>query len=96
MAVGVVMEFDGGTLDQYDQVLEKMGFSPGAAGPSGALFHWVAETDNGIQVTDVWETREQFDRFADEKIGPISAEVGLPGPPRMTTFEVHNHLTAGG
>jgi hypothetical protein len=96
LAVGVVMEFDGGTLDQYDQVLEKMGLSPGAAGPPGALFHWVAETDNGIRVTDVWETREQFDRFADEQIGPISAEVGLPGPPSVSTFEVHNHLTAGG
>jgi hypothetical protein len=95
MAVGVVQDFDGATLDQYDKVLEKMGFAPAGAGPPGALFHWVAETDGGIRVTDVWETREQFDRFAEESIGPISAEVGIPGPPRVDVFEVHNHLTAG-
>jgi hypothetical protein len=46
-------------------------------------------------VTDVWESREQFDRFAEEQIGPFSAEVGLPGPSSVTFHEVHNHFTAG-
>jgi hypothetical protein len=64
MAVAVVMDFEGATLDQYDQVVAKMGLSAGGAGPPGALFHWVTETDGGVRVTDVWETREQFDRFA--------------------------------
>jgi hypothetical protein len=95
MAVGVVMEFEGATLDQYDQVIAKMGFSPGGAGPAGALFHWVAETADGIRVTDVWESREQFDRFAQEQIGPYAAEVGIPGPPEISYLDVHNHLTAG-
>lgn len=33
MAVGVVLDFDGATLDQYDQVLKKVGFSPKGSGP---------------------------------------------------------------
>jgi len=94
MAVAVVMEFEG-TLDQYDQVIEKMGFSPGGKGPSGALFHWVTETDGGLRVTDVWESKERFEQFAEEEIGPRTAEVGIPGPPQMTFYEVHNHLSAG-
>ena len=95
MAVAVVLEFEGGTLDQYDQVVQKMGLSPGGAGPPGALFHWATATDSGIRVTDVWESQEQFDRFAEEQIGPISAEVGLPGPPSVTSHDVHSHFTAG-
>lgn len=94
MAVGVVLEFEGATLDQYDQVIEKMGFSPGGAGAPGGLFHWVTQTDDGIRVTDVWEDREKFEQFAQEQIGPFTAEVGI-GPPEMSFFEVHNHLTAG-
>ena len=37
MAVGVVLEFPGATLDQYDQVVDKMGFSPGGTGAPGGL-----------------------------------------------------------
>jgi hypothetical protein len=91
MAVGVVMDFEGGTLDQYDQVVQKMGLTPGGPTPPGALFHWVTATDNGVRVTDVWESREQFERFAEEQIGPLSAEVGL-STPQPTFYEAHNYF----
>lgn len=95
MPVAVVLEFSGGSLEEYDKTIERMGFTPGGPGAPGGLFHWVTATGDGIRVTDVWETREQFDRFAEEKIGPITAEVGIPGPPQITFYDVHNHLTAG-
>ncbi len=72
-----------------------MGFTPGAAGPPGALFHSVAGSEDGMRVVDVWETREQFERFAGEQIGPYSEEVGIPNPPGIHFHDVHNHLTAG-
>lgn len=95
MAVGVVLEFEGATLAQYDQILEKMGLSPGGAGPPGALFHWVTQTDNGMRVTDVWQDRETFEQFAEEHIGPLSADAGITDRPQISFFDVHNHLTAG-
>ena len=94
MAVAVVLEFDGTTLEQYDQVLEKMGLEPQGPGPQGALFHWVTATNGGIRVTDVWESAEAFEAFSEEEIGPKTAEVGVPGPPTVTMYEVHNYLTA--
>jgi hypothetical protein len=93
VAVAIVMDFDA-NLDQYDQVIQRMGFSPGGAGAPGGLFHWVTKTDAGIRVTDVWESREQFDQFAQDKIGPLTAEVGIPAP-ELAFFDVHNYLTAG-
>ena len=89
------MEFEGATLNQYDEVIKRMGFRPQGPGAPGGLFHWVAATDTGIRVTDVWETREQYEEFAAEQIGPITQAVGIPGPPTVTVHEVHNSLTEG-
>jgi hypothetical protein len=95
MAIGVQIDFDGATLDQYDEVVAKMGFEPGGRGEPGGLFHWVTKTDTGIRVTDVWESQEIFERFAREKIGPLTAAVGLMTEPRISFYDVHNYLTAG-
>ncbi len=94
MAVAVILDFPGATLEQYDQVVELMGFTPGGAGPPGALFHWVTKTDDGFRVVDVWESRELFDSFAQEKIGPLGQQAGLTEPPRTRFCEVYSHLTA--
>ena len=95
MAIAVQLSFSGGTLEQYDEVIKRMGFTKAGKGAPGGLFHWVTKTDEGLRVTDVWTDRETFEKFAQEQIGPITQEVGVPGPPEVTFFEVHNYLTAG-
>ena len=95
MAVAIVLDFKDATLDQYDQVIEKMGLTPGGSGPQGALFHWVTKTDDGFRVVDVWESREQFDKFAEEQIGPNTQAVGMNTPPDVHYHDVYNHFTAG-
>jgi hypothetical protein len=90
MAVGVVMDFEG-TLEQYDQVVQSMGLTPGGPTPPGALFHWVTKTDTGFRVTDVWESEEAFNQYAQEHIGPNAAAAGL-GPPQPTFHEAHNYF----
>jgi hypothetical protein len=94
MAIAVVMDFEGGTLEQYDEVMKLMEFTPRGKCPPGAYGHWVTKTDNGIRVTDVWESKEQFEDFAANKIGPFSAQAGIPNPPALTFYDVHNYLTA--
>jgi hypothetical protein len=54
----------------------------------------VAKTPDGVQVTDVWETQEDFEKFAKEKIGPITQEVGIQASPEIRYIDVHNYLTA--
>jgi hypothetical protein len=93
MAVAIEMNFKGATLEQYDEVLKLMGLDTGAV-PPGAKFHWAAKTDDGIRVVDVWESREIFDKFAQEQIGPYTAQVGIEGPPEMTYYDVHNTIGA--
>ena len=95
MAVAVEMNFKGATLEQYDEVIEKMGFSPRGKGAPRGIFHWVAQTDDGISVVDVWETKEDYERFAQEQIAPYTREAGVTEPPEVEYTEVHNYLTAG-
>jgi hypothetical protein len=86
MAVGFILEFPGGTLEQYDQVIEKMQL--GGKTASGGQFHAAGQTADGIRVVDVWDSDEAFQKFADEQIGPITQEMGLPEP-KITRIEEH-------
>ncbi|XAS69451.1 hypothetical protein V3C33_09475 [Micrococcaceae bacterium Sec5.7] len=95
MPVAVSMEFNGATLAQYDEVVKKMGLTPGGPGPAGALSHWVTATENGMLITDIWKSRELYDAFAKEQIGPFSMEVGFPEAPKVTYYDLHNYFTAG-
>jgi hypothetical protein len=92
MAVAIVMDFPGGTREQYDQVLEKMDL--GGRVPDGGLHHTAGATDDGWRVLDVWESMDKFQSFAQAKIRPYTAEVGLPEP-QMRVVDLHNHETTG-
>ena len=95
MAIAVQLDFEGATLDQYDEVCQLMGLTPKGPGPAGAISHFATMTGSGLRVVDVWESREQFDQFAQEQIGPYSAKVGITAQPEMQFFEVHNYFTPG-
>jgi len=94
MAIAIELVFSNGTTAQYDKVAKMMGFTPGGKGAPGGLFHWITKTPDGFRVVDVWKTKAEFDKFAREKIGPYTQEVGL-APPTITEHAVHNYLSAG-
>jgi hypothetical protein len=93
MPVAVIQDFEGATLDQYDKIIEQMGITPGGKhSDPGCLFHWVTKTDDGLKVVDVWETRDQFDKFITAQVVPRSLEAGFPNPPQTTIHEVHTYF----
>jgi len=92
MAVGVLVDYRGVTLDQYDEVVEIMGLLPGGPPPSGVLFHCVTKTDDGIRIIDVWESRRALFEFQEETIEPLFRKIGVLEPPQIRFFEVHNYF----
>jgi hypothetical protein len=95
MTVAVQLEFRGATLEQYDEINERMGLLPGGPAAMPQEFsHWVTKTDDGFRVTDVWETREAFEIFA-QRLRPVVEEVGIARQPEIQFFEVHNYLGGG-
>lgn len=95
MPVAVQMDFTGATTDQYDEVIKMMDLTPGGPGPAGSISHFVTKTSDGMRVVDVWETKEQFERFAQEQIGPYTQKVGITTEPKTQFFDVHNYFTPG-
>jgi hypothetical protein len=93
MAVAVEMNFRGASTDQYDQVIQKMGLRQGGEMPPGGISHFVSPTGDGLLIIDVWESREAYENFATEQIGPYSQEAGITEPPEVRFYDVHNYLT---
>lgn len=91
MAISAVMFFQstGDVRIIYDSVLDEMGTRDNPA--PGQIYHWCAPVRAGMHVCDMWETREQFERFAKDKIGPLSAKHGL-GPPSLVIAQVHEFI----
>lgn len=92
--VAVVMDFVGATLPQFDQLLESMRLRPKGPGLTGSLFQWSRSTQDGVRVTDVWQSRHHFEVCLREEIEPRLSEAGLREP-EVTTYEVHTFLTQG-
>lgn len=88
MAISAVMMFNstGDVRKIYDAVIDEMGVRDNP--PPGSVYHWCAPVRGGMQVCDVWETLEQFERFAKEQIGPVTAKHGL-APPLVDVRNIH-------
>jgi len=94
MAVAVQLDLQGATLRQYDEINERIGSLPGGPAHQDELFHWAAETEDGFRVVDVWVSKEAFEEFERETLRCVYREVGIPRPPEIRFFAIHNH--AGG
>ena len=65
--------------------------------PDGLIFHWAGEVDGKWTITDVWETRQAYDTFRDQRLVPalqkVSGMDAASGPqPTITEFVVHNYF----
>ena len=93
MAVGLRLDFSSMNLDDYDATCRAMNFP--ADWPDGLLAHGSAEVDGRLRVLDVWQSREQFDRFVQERLqGALGEAVGdRAEQPQITEAELHTFHT---
>jgi hypothetical protein len=92
--VAVVMDFVGATLPQLDELLETLRLQPNGPGRAGSLFQWSRGTQDGVRVTEVWQSHDYFEAFLHEELRPRLADAGLKDP-EITTYGVHSYLTQG-
>lgn len=92
MAIAVEIDCPGVTLEQYDEALATGGFLFGGVLPPDGMFHWVAATEDGIRVVNVWASRATFDAFA-VKATASFRRLGIDLTSlNVRFFEVHNFL----
>ena len=106
MAIAYIQEFpivDGDTsTTNYDAVVSKLDLQ--GAVPRGLLLHSAGfDTDAGVfRIFDVWQTREDGERFMTERLEPImesmiaaATEAGedLAPPAREGWYELHDTMS---
>lgn len=84
------------TWDVYHQVAERLD----AGGPvDGLIVHTAVDNNGKPRFIEVWESNEHAERFGQERIGPIVAEVaaGVAGPPDPDQVQIYEveHITRG-
>ena len=106
MAVAYVQEFqirDGDTsTTNYDAVVAALDLKQA---PDGLLIHTAGfdHTSGVFRIFDVWESREQGDRFMNEQLNPIiermmgeaqsSGDDSFTPPERESWYELHDSMT---
>ena len=106
MAIAYIQEFeiqDGDTsTTNYDAVVAALNLQDA---PAGLLIHTAGfDHDAGVfRILDVWETREQGEKFINERLNPIiepmaaaaaqDADNDFAPPSRETWYELHDSMT---
>ena len=84
------------TWDVYEQVQAKI---EERGAPPGLITHTAVDNNGKPKFIDVWESDEDAQRFGQEWIAPIIAEVApdMAGPPDPDQVEVHEvrHMMRG-
>ena len=87
MAISVYINPPSATAAQYDEIIRRLD-AAGAGKPAGRLYHACFGTGDKLQVFDIWESQQAFDKFGETMI-PIIQEVGVDlGQPMVEP--VHN------
>ncbi len=79
------------TTGRYDEAIRRLA-AAGLGHPPGRLFHVCFGEPGNLMVSDVWESRETFDKFS-ETLMPILEDVGID-PGGIAFLEAHNSIPA--
>ena len=75
------------TAEKYDESVRRLTES-GDFPPDGMDYHICFGTDGNLRVSEVYDSREQFEAFG-EVLMPVLADIGIePGEPDVV--DVHN------
>ena len=73
---------------KYDRLLHALEWD--ASPPFGEIVHLAAETPDGIEVCEVWHTREAAEGFVREVLVPLLAQHGVCEAIDYAIFPLHN------
>lgn len=95
MAFARVATFPQGTEAHHRVLVEALGDAH--VDPSGRILFAAGPVDDGWQILQVWEDRDQLERWVQAHLGPAFAKVGnrgYPRPPEITDIALTDLLVA--
>jgi heme-degrading monooxygenase HmoA len=78
MAVLVIADIPGATVEQYEAVSRALGFrDPDFEPPAGLISHTAGVNEDGILIVDEWDSAEDFEWLMERAV-PAMQEAGAP------------------
>ena len=87
MAIVMNMRWKGVTPEQFDTVRKLVNYEGDS--PTGGIVHVVSFDADGVRITDVWNSAEEFQAFVETRLNPGVAKVGLLGQPEVEIAPLH-------
>lgn len=93
MPVAMLQEMEGMTAEMHDAVAAQLGVEENP--PQGMLLHTAGYAADGrFRIFDVWESRDAFERFREERLLPavrtvVGEEAIAAGPPPQEVYDLH-------
>jgi hypothetical protein len=81
MATVMLMHWPEVTKEQYEQVRREVNWE--ADVPKGAKFHVAWFGDDGFHVLDLWESPQDFENFAQQRLMAGVQRAGIQTQPRV-------------
>jgi hypothetical protein len=76
----------GFTAEKYDETLKRLQ-QAGQEAPAGRIYHVCWGDKENLRVSDIWESREDFEKFG-QTLRPILEDLGVTGDPEF--IEIYN------
>jgi len=87
MPVSVSVVMPGVSMEQYDQLRDEVGWLEKA--PTGGILHVMWVEGDELHGLDVWESEAAFEAFAQDRLGPAMAKLGIGVEPQATFRSTH-------
>ncbi|HKP76176.1 MAG TPA: hypothetical protein VJT67_11580 [Longimicrobiaceae bacterium] len=87
MATVMLMHWPEVSTEQYEQARREVDWEGQV--PQGAKFHVAWFGGDGLHVLDLWDSAEDFQRFAEQRLTPGVQKVGIQGQPHVELAEAH-------
>lgn len=87
MAIIWILEWDGFTPEQYDELSRRVDWLGSA--PDGLQHQVAAFSDKSLVLTQVWKSPEHVMRFMEDRLLPAVNELGIRSMPRVDQYPVH-------
>jgi len=90
VAVVWLLEWDGITPDQYDELRRRTSWDSDL--PDGLQHQVAAFSDKALVITQVWKSPEHVMRFMEDRLLPAVEAMGIRSMPRVDQYPVHSIL----
>jgi hypothetical protein len=88
MTVVSTLDVHGLTPEEYRTVMDELGVETRPEG--GIYLHLTTPADFGFRVVEIWDEKEGFDRFVEQRLQPAGEAVGLEREMTITVTPLHN------